>query len=162
MDLPKFHALLADKFHLGDGWVTDILFSSSKTWNMYWWLETGNWTVLIRAELKYGLVGLHTCGDLGPTILHLFHQVGHRIWGRHDLFSMLQDSGAGAVVSVGCCYMRLKEHYPMSRWFLETVQMLGKQQNGKDMSFRVCNWNWLFCLQKYLIFYCWQSLNIFP
>jgi len=71
MDLPKFHALLADKFHLGDG-----------------------------AELKYGLVGLHTCGDLGPTILHLFHQ----------------DSGAGAVVSVGCCYMRLKEHYPMSRY----------------------------------------------
>ena len=31
--------------------------------------------MLIRAELKYGLVGLHTCGDLGPTILHLFHQV---------------------------------------------------------------------------------------
>lgn len=71
MDLPKFHALLADKFQLGVG-----------------------------AELRYGLVGLHTCGDLGPTILHLFNQ----------------DSGAGAVVSVGCCYMRLKEHYPMSRY----------------------------------------------
>jgi len=71
MDLTKFHALLADKFHLGLG-----------------------------AELRYGLVGLHTCGDLGPTILHLFNQ----------------DAGAGAVVSVGCCYMRLKEHYPMSRY----------------------------------------------
>jgi len=71
MDLPKFHALLADKFQLGVG-----------------------------AELRYGLVGLHTCGDLGPTILHLFNQ----------------DGGAGAVVSVGCCYMRLKEHYPMSRY----------------------------------------------
>jgi len=71
MDLPKFHALLADKFQLGVG-----------------------------AELRYGLVGLHTCGDLGPTILHLFNQ----------------DVGAGAVVSVGCCYMRLKEHYPMSRY----------------------------------------------
>jgi len=71
MDLPKFHALLADKFQLGVG-----------------------------ADLRYGLVGLHTCGDLGPTILHLFNQ----------------DGGAGAVVSVGCCYMRLKEHYPMSRY----------------------------------------------
>jgi len=71
MDLPKFHALLADKFQLG-----------------------------VRAQLRYGLVGLHTCGDLGPTILHMFNK----------------DHGAGAVVSVGCCYMKLKEHYPMSRY----------------------------------------------
>jgi len=71
MDLPKFHALLSNKFNLGLG-----------------------------AELKYGLVGLHTCGDLGPTILHTFNK----------------DTGAGVVVSVGCCYMKLKEHYPMSSY----------------------------------------------
>ena len=72
-----------------------------------------------RAELRYGLVGLHTCGDLGPTILHLFNQVacGWKIipQQKSKRVSLLQDSGAGAVASVGCCYMRLKEHYPMSR-----------------------------------------------
>ena len=36
-------------------------------------LETSD--LKLRAELRYGLVGLHTCGDLGPTILHLFNQV---------------------------------------------------------------------------------------
>lgn len=40
---------------------------------------------------KYLLVGLHTCGDLAPTILRLFAK---------------SDSVVG-VVSVGCCYMKV-------------------------------------------------------
>ncbi|CAI8050590.1 Protein RRNAD1 [Geodia barretti] len=66
------------------------------------------------------LVGLHTCGDLGPTLLRLFSQ-SQRLAG---------------VLSVGCCYMKLsccpgepgvppgdpshggrgKRGYPMSGW----------------------------------------------
>ncbi|XP_014666313.1 PREDICTED: protein RRNAD1-like [Priapulus caudatus] len=37
------------------------------------------------------LVGLHTCGDLGPTILKLFTKSDH----------------IKAIVSVGCCYMKI-------------------------------------------------------
>ena len=40
---------------------------------------------------KYLLVGLHTCGDLAPTILRLFSQSQCIV----------------GVVSVGCCYMKL-------------------------------------------------------
>ena len=72
MDLPKFHALLADKFHLGVGWVQEFfLLVVPNLINMTGTFENFD----PRAELKYGLVGLHTCGDLGPTILHLFNQV---------------------------------------------------------------------------------------
>lgn len=37
------------------------------------------------------LVGLHTCGDLGPTLLRMFTTFPHII----------------GLVSVGCCYMKL-------------------------------------------------------
>ena len=40
---------------------------------------------------KYLLVGLHTCGDLAPTILRLF----------------AKSETIVGVVSVGCCYMKL-------------------------------------------------------
>ena len=40
------------------------------------------------------LVGLHTCGDLAPTTLRVFHSASEAV---------------GAVVSVGCCYMHLSE-----------------------------------------------------
>lgn len=55
------------------------------------------------------LVGLHTCGDLGPSIVQLFAKA----------------TTARALVSVGCCYMKLSctqyqsgkavAGYPMSR-----------------------------------------------
>jgi len=49
-------------------------------------------------QLKYGIVGLHTCGDLGPVLIRMF----------------TQDPGAVMLNSIGCCYMKIKEHFPMS------------------------------------------------
>ena len=49
-------------------------------------------------KLVYGLVGLHTCGDLAPVILRMF----------------VQDGSAGLLTSLGCCYMKIKENFPMS------------------------------------------------
>ena len=42
---------------------------------------------------KFVVVGLHTCGDLAPTILRLFAQSPEVV----------------AVASVGCCYMKLTD-----------------------------------------------------
>ncbi|KAK3887915.1 hypothetical protein Pcinc_007998 [Petrolisthes cinctipes] len=56
-----------------------------------------------------GLLGLHTCGDLGPTLLRLFSHTPN----------------CHALVSVGCCYMKLTQDssnqtefpgYPMSQF----------------------------------------------
>ena len=41
-------------------------------------------------ELRYNLVGLHTCGDLGPLILHMFAQV--RILANPVYFPIPNDS----------------------------------------------------------------------
>lgn len=46
------------------------------------------------ANVVSALVGLHTCGDLGPTMLRVFHHAGPAV---------------GALISVGCCYMHLSE-----------------------------------------------------
>ena len=46
------------------------------------------------AEGTSVLVGLHTCGDLAPTSLRVFHHAG---------------GAFGALVSVGCCYSKLSE-----------------------------------------------------
>jgi len=40
---------------------------------------------------NFGVIGLHTCGNLGPVILNTF----------------ANSSEAKFVVSVGCCYMKL-------------------------------------------------------
>ncbi|CAN7942066.1 unnamed protein product, partial [Ixodes hexagonus] len=66
---------------------------------------------------KFVLVGLHTCGDLGPSIVRLFAQT----------------PAVQALVSVGCCYMKLScdrsqdepTGYPMS-WH---VLSLGERAN---------------------------------
>lgn len=50
--------------------------------------------------LLYSLIGLHTCGDLNPVLL--------KIYCRDDLARFL--------TSVGCCYMKIVEHFPMSRF----------------------------------------------
>ena len=68
MDLGSFHQILADKFSINN------------------------------LELKYGILGLHTCGDLGPVLLRMF----------------TQDSDAVMLNSVGCCYMKIQENFPMS------------------------------------------------
>jgi len=47
---------------------------------------------------QIGLIGLHTCGDLGPTIVRLFAQSTH----------------IQSIQSVGCCYMHIKHCFPMS------------------------------------------------
>ena len=46
------------------------------------------------AEGSSVLVGLHTCGDLAPTMLRVFHHAGDAVH---------------ALVNVGCCYMKLSE-----------------------------------------------------
>ena len=45
-----------------------------------------------------GLVGLHTCGDLGPSIIKLFSS----------------SVKASNLQSVGCCYMYIKQTFPLS------------------------------------------------
>jgi len=69
MNLDKFHQLLANKFSIRNP-----------------------------DELKYGILGLHTCGDLGPVLIKMF----------------TQDTDAVMLNSVGCCYMKINEHFPMS------------------------------------------------
>jgi len=69
MNLDKFHQLLANKFSIRNP-----------------------------DELKYGILGLHTCGDLGPVLIKMF----------------TQDTDAVMLNSVGCCYMKIHEHFPMS------------------------------------------------
>ena len=47
---------------------------------------------------EYGVLGLHTCGDLGPILVRLFAESDRAAW----------------LQSVGCCYMYLKQMLPMS------------------------------------------------
>jgi len=75
MDLQSFHSILAEKFQISN------------------------------TELKYGIVGLHTCGDLGPVLLKMF----------------TNDFRASALHSVGCCYMKVQKHFPMSN-FTDNIQ----------------------------------------
>ena len=43
-------------------------------------------------------LGLHTCGDLGPTIVRLF----------------AESSKVTSLQSVPCCYMHIKKSFPLS------------------------------------------------
>ena len=43
-------------------------------------------------DLRYGVVGLHTCGDLGPLLIKLFAQSPNCV----------------SLQSMGCCYMKLE------------------------------------------------------
>ncbi|XP_045611979.2 methyltransferase-like protein 25B isoform X1 [Procambarus clarkii] len=69
---------------------------------------TGAWPELDSGGVVCGLLGLHTCGNLAPTMLRIFTNM----------------STCQAVVSVGCCYMKLDTHsdetehpgYPMSKF----------------------------------------------
>ena len=45
-------------------------------------------------EERVTLMGLHTCGDLGPSVVRLFSEC----------------AGADALVLVGCCYHKLSQH----------------------------------------------------
>jgi len=69
MDLVHFHQILANKFSVSDP-----------------------------ERLEYGILGLHTCGDLGPVLVKMF----------------TLDADAVMLNSVGCCYMKIQEHFPMS------------------------------------------------
>jgi len=71
MNLDNFHQILANKFSISSP-----------------------------DQLKYGILGLHTCGDLGPVLIRMF----------------IQDPGAVMLNSLGCCYMKIKEHFPMSNF----------------------------------------------
>lgn len=70
MNLPDFHKILSEKFSTSD------------------------------INLRYGIVGLHTCGDLAPVLIRMF----------------VNDSKACMLHSVGCCYMKVKQHFPMSQF----------------------------------------------
>lgn len=56
-------------------------------------LEIGQELNLVNSQ-RYGFIGLHTCGDLGPLILTSF----------------ANSPKAQFVVSVGCCFMKLTEN----------------------------------------------------
>ncbi|XP_063882966.1 methyltransferase-like protein 25B [Scylla paramamosain] len=56
-----------------------------------WQVITGVWPDLQSRGEVCGLLGLHTCGDLAPTLLRIFTSM----------------PACQAVVSVGCCYMKL-------------------------------------------------------
>ena len=49
-------------------------------------------------SLSYGVIGLHTCGDLNPVLLKMY----------------ARDPNATSLQAVGCCYMKIVEHFPMS------------------------------------------------
>lgn len=68
MPLQGFHKILAEKFQISD------------------------------SALHYGIIGLHTCGDLGPVLIKMF----------------AADTKASVLFSVGCCYMKIENHFPMS------------------------------------------------
>ena len=55
-------------------------------------------------SLHYGLVGLHTCGDLASVLLRMFSR----------------DPASVMINSLGCCYMKIIQHWPMSRHVKET------------------------------------------
>ncbi|XP_066983035.1 methyltransferase-like protein 25B [Macrobrachium rosenbergii] len=69
---------------------------------------TSAWPELESCGFEHGLLGLHTCGDLGPTLLRIF----------------ANSPACHGVVSVGCCYMKLTVNdtgisypgYPMSKF----------------------------------------------
>ena len=71
MNLDTFHTLLRDNFQMINN----------------------------NESLKYGLVGLHTCGDLAPVILRMF----------------ILDPSSVMINSLGCCYMKIQQNFPMSR-----------------------------------------------
>ncbi|XP_029040773.2 methyltransferase-like protein 25B isoform X3 [Osmia bicornis bicornis] len=66
--------------------------------------------ILNEAEIKFGLVGLHPCGDLAPILLKLYSS---------------RDE-AKFICIVGCCYMKLTIHseisglkgYPLSKYLM--------------------------------------------
>jgi len=70
MDLDAFHTILAKKFCTSD------------------------------IDLRYGIVGLHTCGDLACVLIKVF----------------INDPKAVMLHSVGCCYMKVQQHFPMSHY----------------------------------------------
>ena len=74
MNLNTFHSLLRDSFNLNE------------------------------ASLQYGLVGLHTCGDLASVLLRMF----------------TMDPSSLMINSLGCCYMKIIQHWPMSRHVTNT------------------------------------------
>ena len=48
----------------------------------------------------YGLVSLHGCGDLGPSVIRIFAGSSSR---------------SRFLLSAGCCYMKAEELLPLSR-----------------------------------------------
>ena len=52
----------------------------------------------LEGDHKYILIGLHTCGDLAPTMLKVYSQSTQIV----------------GLVSVGCCYMKLSTSQPIT------------------------------------------------
>ncbi|XP_063221430.1 methyltransferase-like protein 25B [Bacillus rossius redtenbacheri] len=72
------------------------------------------------SELRFGIVGLHPCGDLGPMLLRLFQSC----------------VGASFINIVGCCYMKLSQGpqatfqgYPLSDFV---------SREHHDLSYEAC------------------------
>ncbi|KAI9287924.1 methyltransferase domain-containing protein [Umbelopsis sp. AD052] len=94
------------------------------------WTDTSRWNYREVPAKSWMICGLHTCGDLAPTIIRLFQ-------GSPEI---------GGMISVGCCYHWLTEekdaqgtyHFPMSTTLIDrgyklgpTLRMLACQAPGR-------------------------------
>jgi hypothetical protein len=99
------------------------------------WTDTSRWDLREVPAESWMICGLHTCGDLAPTMLRLFQ-------GSPEI---------GGMISVGCCYHWLTEdtekvssgHFPMSTFLKDidfklgsTLRMLACQAPGRWKSHR--------------------------
>lgn len=69
-----------------------------------------NWETNINSNISFGVIGLHTCGNLAANMIKLF----------------LDTYEAIAILSVGCCYMKLdlNKNFPLSNFLKNTKFML--------------------------------------
>ncbi|CAB3375267.1 Hypothetical predicted protein [Cloeon dipterum] len=78
-----------------------------------------------KEELEFGLVGLHPCGDLGPTLMRLLVNCPNAVF----------------INVVGCCYMKLTEEssgyiqgYPMSCFVTGEINTKNLSYEAREVS----------------------------
>ncbi|KAJ8029206.1 Protein RRNAD1 [Holothuria leucospilota] len=73
---------------------------------------------------QFTLVGLHTCGDLGPTILRVF----------------IKCPDVQVLASVGCCYMKMQCVQPIKELDRNSADMEKPAVNGPHNGFPMSRW----------------------
>ncbi|XP_064101767.1 methyltransferase-like protein 25B [Macrobrachium nipponense] len=87
---------------------------------------TSAWPELESCGFEHGLLGLHTCGDLGPTLLRIF----------------ANSPACHGVVSVGCCYMKLtvNEYAEAAVSRLKNVSLNKEDLNSEKTKENLSRW----------------------